>query len=107
MAKNKKEEVAIEELPVVEGQVIENVAQPIKVKPVKKDHTIKAFETADEFQAYLAEAGALFDSYGMDGMMRRATTGAVFEESMLVDEPMALSVPEAMPTSGMGGGAGL
>jgi hypothetical protein len=37
MAKNKKEEVAIEELPVVEGQVIENVAQPIKVKPVKKD----------------------------------------------------------------------
>ena len=37
MAKNKKEEVAIEELPVVEGQVIENIAQPIKVKPVKKD----------------------------------------------------------------------
>ena len=37
MAKNKKEEVAIEELPVVEGQVIENVAQPIKAKPVKKD----------------------------------------------------------------------
>ena len=37
MAKNKKVEVAIEELPVVEGQVIENVAQPIKVKPVKKD----------------------------------------------------------------------
>jgi len=37
MAKTKKEEVAIEELPVVEGQVIENVAQPIKVKPVKKD----------------------------------------------------------------------
>jgi hypothetical protein len=38
MAKTKKEEVAIEELPVVEGQVIENVAQPIKVKPVKKDN---------------------------------------------------------------------
>jgi len=37
MAKTKKEEVAIEELPVIEGQVIENVAQPIKVKPVKKD----------------------------------------------------------------------
>ena len=37
MAKTKKEEVAIEELPVVEGQIIENVAQPIKVKPVKKD----------------------------------------------------------------------
>jgi len=27
MAKTKKQEVAIEELPVVEGQVIENVAQ--------------------------------------------------------------------------------
>ena len=38
MAKTKKEEVAIEELPVVEGQIIENVAQPIKVKPVKKDN---------------------------------------------------------------------
>ena len=37
MAKTKKQEVAIEELPVVEGQVIENVAQPIKAKPVKKD----------------------------------------------------------------------
>ena len=37
MAKTKTQEVAIEELPVVEGQVIENVAQPIKVKPVKKD----------------------------------------------------------------------
>ena len=37
MAKTKKQEAAIEELPVVEGQVIENVAQPIKVKPVKKD----------------------------------------------------------------------
>jgi inhibitor of cysteine peptidase len=90
---------------IIDGTV--NVDPDTVVKPVKKDHTIKAFETADEFQAYLAEAGALFDSYGMDGMMRRATTGAVFEESMLVDEPMALSVPEAMPTSGMGGGAGL
>ena len=37
MAKTKKQEAAIEELPVVEGQVIENVAQPIKAKPVKKD----------------------------------------------------------------------
>ena len=71
---------------------------------MEKDRAIQAFATADEFQKYLLESESLFDSYGMGGMMREATTGAMFEEGMMMEDTMALSAPLAMPTSGMGGG---
>lgn len=86
---------------VIDGQVIE---PGVVIKPSTKDRTIKAFETADEFQVYLAEAESLFNSYGMNGMMRRATTGGFEEASM---DAIALSAPAAMPTSGMGAGESL